>query len=83
MSIGWYAAGPAHVTMAVPTHCSLPMVLTGQLSCRTIQSDSQTTTATIIHRILENRTSYEARNAKKGKSEAEYYASKKQYIAET
>ncbi|KAK9853648.1 hypothetical protein WJX84_001343 [Apatococcus fuscideae] len=50
---------------------------------RTIQSDCKTTTATIIHRILENRASYEARNAKKGKSEQEYYASKKQYIAES
>ena len=40
------------------------------------------TTATIIHRIVQNRTAYEARNAKKNKSEADYYTSAKQYVNE-
>lgn len=40
------------------------------------------TTATIIHRIVKNRTAYEARNAKKAKSEAEYYQTSKQYVKE-
>ena len=34
------------------------------------------TTAIIIHRIVDNRKQYEARNAKKTKSEAAYYTSK-------
>ena len=40
------------------------------------------TTATIINRIVHNRAAYEARNAKKNKSEAEYYKSKKEYVNE-
>lgn len=40
------------------------------------------TTASIIRRIVQNRESYEIRNAKKGKSESDYYATKKTYIAE-
>lgn len=40
------------------------------------------TTATIIHRIVQNRAAYEARNEKKNKSEADYYKSKKQYVSE-
>ena len=39
------------------------------------------TTSTIIKRIVDNRAAYEARNAKKNKSEAEYY-NKKQFIHE-
>lgn len=40
------------------------------------------TTATIIHRIVENRAAYEARNAKKAKSEADYYQTGKKYVSE-
>ena len=40
------------------------------------------TTATIIQRIVSNRSAYEARNAKKNKSEADYYTSKKAYVNE-
>ena len=34
------------------------------------------TGATIIHRIVRNRAAYEARNARKSKSEAAYYKGK-------
>jgi len=48
---------------------------------RSLQSPSSMTTATIIQRIVQNRSAYEARNAKKNKSEAEYYTSK-EYVNE-
>ncbi|BDA47157.1 Ethanolamine-phosphate cytidylyltransferase [Coccomyxa sp. Obi] len=48
---------------------------------RTLQSPRDITTATIIHRIVTNRAAYEARNAKKNKSEAAYYQSK-QHVTE-
>jgi ethanolamine-phosphate cytidylyltransferase len=41
------------------------------------------TTGGIIGRILGNRARYEERNAKKGKSEAEYLAKSKTYVTET
>ena len=41
------------------------------------------TTAGIIARILGNRARYEERNARKGKSEAEYLAKNKTYVTET
>lgn len=50
--------------------------------CRSLESPSDMTTATIIQRIVSNRSAYEARNAKKNKSEADYYTSKKAYINE-
>ncbi len=40
------------------------------------------TTATIIHRIVHNRAQYEARNAKKSKSEAAYYSKQKTFVQE-
>ena len=40
------------------------------------------TTATIIQRIVQNRSAYEARNAKKNKSEADYYSTSKAYVSE-
>jgi ethanolamine-phosphate cytidylyltransferase len=40
------------------------------------------TTATIIQRIVHNRAAYEARNAKKAKSEQAYYTTAKQYVSE-
>ena len=43
---------------------------------RTLQSPSSMTGATIIHRIVRNRAQYEARNARKSKSEAAYYKDK-------
>ena len=49
---------------------------------REVQSPNQMTTATIIQRIVRNRENYEARNAKKAVSEADYYSDKKQYISE-
>jgi len=48
---------------------------------RILQSPRDITTATIIHRIVSNRAAYEARNAKKNKSEAAYYKDK-QHITE-
>ena len=48
---------------------------------RTLRSPRDITTATIIHRIVSNRAAYEARNAKKNKSEAAYYQSK-QHVTE-
>jgi ethanolamine-phosphate cytidylyltransferase len=47
---------------------------------RTLQSPSSITTATIIHRIVHNRAEYEARNARKNKSEAAYYKDKKHIL---
>eukprot|EP00884_Botryococcus_braunii_P004743 jgi/Botrbrau1/1426/Bobra.0063s0118.1 len=49
---------------------------------RILESPSQMTTATIIERIVHNRAAYEARNAKKVKSEQVYYTSAKQYVDE-
>ena len=49
---------------------------------RLLQSPSDMTAATIIHRIMHNRAQYEARNAKKSKSEAAYYASHKTFVQE-
>ena len=40
------------------------------------------TTGHIIERILANKSRYEERNRKKGKSEANYYQAQKQYVAE-
>ena len=47
-----------------------------------MRSPNQMTTATIITRIVQNRENYEARNAKKAVSEADYYNAKKQYVTE-
>lgn len=49
---------------------------------RSLESPNSMTTATIIQRIVQNRSAYEARNAKKNKSEADYYTSKKAYVSE-
>lgn len=57
----------AHQVMASPW----PMM------CRLLSSPSNITAANIIHRIVHNRAAYEARNAKKSKSEAAYYKDKK------
>ena len=43
---------------------------------RALESPSSMTGATIIHRIVRNRAAYEARNARKSKSEAAYYKGK-------
>ena len=48
---------------------------------RVLKSPSDITAANIIHRIVHNRAAYEARNAKKNKSEAAYYKGK-QHITE-
>ena len=48
-----------------------------------MESPRPLTTAGIIARILGNRARYEERNAKKGKSEAEYLAKSKTYVTET
>ncbi|RMZ55822.1 hypothetical protein APUTEX25_003788, partial [Auxenochlorella protothecoides] len=47
---------------------------------RRLASPSPVTSATVIRRIVDNRAQYEARNAKKGASEASYYAASKQYV---
>ena len=52
-----------------------------QSFCRALKSPSDITAANIIHRIVHNRAAYEARNAKKNKSEAAYYKDK-QHISE-
>lgn len=49
---------------------------------RLLPSPSDMTTATIIHRIVHNRAQYEARNAKKSKSEAAYYSKQKTFVQE-
>lgn len=49
---------------------------------RRLESPSPVTSATVIRRIVDNRAMYEARNAKKGASEASYYAASKQYVHE-
>jgi hypothetical protein len=54
----------------------------GGLGCRILESPSQMTTATIIERIVHNRAAFEARNAKKAKSEQAYYTTAKQYVDE-
>ena len=54
----------------------------GQCGCRDVQCPNQMTTATISQRIVKNRENYEARNAKKAVSEADYYSDKKQYVSE-
>ncbi|CAL5224914.1 g7680 [Coccomyxa viridis] len=48
---------------------------------RVLSSPSDITAANIIHRIVHNRAAYEARNAKKNKSEAAYYKDK-QHVSE-
>jgi hypothetical protein len=50
--------------------------------CRELQSPDSTTSATVIHRIVENRTLFEARQAKKSASETEYYKTSKTYVTE-
>lgn len=49
---------------------------------RELTSPDGTTSATVIHRIVENRTLFEARQAKKTASETNYYKSAKQYVSE-
>ena len=56
--------------------------MTVAVARREFDSESEMTAATIIQRIVRNRDKYEARNAKKNASEADYYASKKQYVGE-
>ena len=51
------------------------------MPCRVLKSPSDITAANIIHRIVHNRAAYEARNAKKNKSEAAYYKGK-QHVSE-
>jgi len=47
-----------------------------------ISSPNDMTTTKIIHRIMENRAAYEARNAKKAKSEQNYYENQKAFMEE-
>lgn len=47
-----------------------------------IPSPSSMTSATLIQRIVKNRTMFEERQSKKVKSEAAYYATSKQYVDE-
>lgn len=49
---------------------------------RQLASPSDTTTRSIITRILDNRAAFEARNAKKVASEAAYYSDSKGYVKE-
>ena len=61
----------------------LPLLLDWRYVChRLLPSPSDMTTATIIHRIVHNRAQYEARNAKKSKSEAAYYSTQKTFVQE-
>jgi hypothetical protein len=50
--------------------------------CRCLESPSDMTTKTIIKRIILNSQAFEERQARKVKSEEEYYSSKKEYIGE-
>lgn len=59
-----------------PRHVRAWLRLCTALGCRTLSSPSAITTATIIARIVANRAQYEARNARKNKSEAAYYKAK-------
>ncbi len=45
-------------------------------------SPNNTTTSEIINRIVDNRKAYEARNAKKVKSEEAYYGAKGAFVKE-
>ncbi|KDD76579.1 hypothetical protein H632_c175p1 [Helicosporidium sp. ATCC 50920] len=47
-----------------------------------LRSSSRMTSAAVIARIVANRAQFEARNAKKMKSEAEYYAGAKTFVSE-
>eukprot|EP00959_Pyramimonas_sp_CCMP1952_P284076 5937871-Pyramimonas_sp.AAC.1 len=47
-----------------------------------IESPNDMTTTQIIQRIMANRAAYEARNAKKQKSEQNYYENQKAVMAE-
>eukprot|EP00775_Hariotina_reticulata_P012936 gene12936-13064_t len=49
---------------------------------RLLQSPSTVTTKSIIQRIVDNRAAFEARNAKKVKSEQAYYEANKDYVKE-
>lgn len=49
---------------------------------RLLESPSTVTTKSIIQRIVDNRAAFEARNAKKVKSEQAYYETNKDYVKE-
>lgn len=49
---------------------------------RQLESPSHVTAAEIITRIVAKREAYEARNARKEKSEAKYYSNDKTYVSE-
>ena len=51
--------------------------------CRVLKSPSDMTTKTIIQRIIVNSQAYEARQAKKLKSEQAYYQTSKAYVEES
>ncbi|KAK9832648.1 hypothetical protein WJX81_006957 [Elliptochloris bilobata] len=70
--------GPAGAALAARRYAAAHMRGIFQL----LPSPSDMTTATIIHRIVHNRAQYEARNAKKAKSEAAYYSSQKTFVQE-
>lgn len=49
---------------------------------RKLESPSDMTTATIIERVVGNRAVFEARHARKSKSESAYYKVHKQFVTE-
>ena len=61
--------------------CPAECLIYTHFMCRVLSSPSDITAANIIHRIVHNRAAYEARNAKKNKSEAAYYKGK-QHVSE-
>ena len=61
---------------------TLPHGLPACLYCRRLDSPDIMTSAKLIERIVENRTQFEARQAKKQKSESEYYKTSKTYLQE-
>ena len=66
----------------VPPVLSARTACTACLYCRRLDSPDTMTSAKLIERIVENRTQFEARQAKKQKSESEYYKTSKTYLQE-
>ncbi len=52
------------------------------LLCRRLESPLTMTSAKLIERIMANRQLFEERQARKVKSEGEYYQTSKQYLQE-
>ncbi|PSC71866.1 Ethanolamine-phosphate cytidylyltransferase [Micractinium conductrix] len=81
-NIGLVVTGTVHETSSRDSELRRYAVPQGKGIFKRLDSPETMTSAKLIERIVANRTLFEARQTKKAKSEAEYYATSKQYLQE-